>query len=1126
MPEASLDTCLSEAAQHSPSAACAASERGLEEAWLRFGADRCEALTAQLRSLCPLVDEANELTRELMPGQGLQLEIVPCCAALDSVDTLEAEGPLDISELTAIRVIREAEGEHGQLVELWTVDKFMERLQLMRGLYEELPYSCRRPWSEDPLVDPWRDPSLTELWSRAAQDLERLAGAEPLRVRGGCCLSNGFACLGARSWSDSDDYLNNSSKQLQPHYIRSLEAGDSKPTSGLELAVSALAGMHCDGTDGASHLRERILTKLQAENSQLRTDLARMESQQQEWLNGLGTSCGSHKTEELPCSKHGPAGLTNSPFRDATLPTMPPRSPPVGTRSLSASGNTQILLQHQALVRSYSTSSLPRSIPSLVAHQGSASPPHGPSRQASGVSRQDSGVLTPLQPHDPELCRSRSSSSLPSVTVTVATAPVVQNREAASSCFVWPHASSGPRISNYAHCLAARQGSSSPPRNPSRQSSVGVMTPVQLSCREVSSSQFVRPHGPSGSSIPSHARSLAMRQASPPRCPSRQTSVTSLQTSGAMSSQRGGAISPKRGGSPILIRSSGSRAASPQGRGSTEVTVPQHGHRGPGSVLAMERRSPKGSASPTHSVERVLSSVISPQGGSGDGSPASGTSSMPQVGSAPPQIVTQQPMLQGVLAGSPLLTVSQGGISTVPQQMLVSPGRSVSAVLSPGRSVSGVLPVLRQVSLSPAGSVSSPLLVLHQGLSPPGSVSSPLPLRQRSLSPAGSVSSPLPVPQQSLSPTVSVSSPLPVLQQSLSPAGPVVAPLPSCQVDSRDVASLEHHLTQLEQVLQGGSLSEPLLSPAGSVRAMQQAKSVDTPEPDLQSWCPQRIEKVGVPSAPDSSQERMLPRWACAPSVHISSPIQQPRKSTESITECESRALGVLGPQRGAPSTLDPVRHGGSAVLPIGGPGVSSLARPGIAVLAGNTLVRNSSQQELPRTDVAVMVKSPSQVLQIKRADSPSSGLVRHSATQGPPNGLVRQSSLMELSRTDRSVMARSPSQMSQATRADSPVRLASSASAVVMPSLVPDSMIRPVVRAVAVGEPQSRPGGYQSSRAMMVSPSVVSGNASHRGALSPPRPASTVAQWQRSAPPPQVSTLARGGVPLRVSLKQTSCRA
>jgi len=94
---------------------------------------------------------------------------------------------VEVADLAAVRVLRLNSNGDGnpshnglghELLDLWTVEKFMDRLRAIRGLYEERCIVGSRAaalWVADPLLDPWCDPSLSEIWRRSVKDPQNSA---------------------------------------------------------------------------------------------------------------------------------------------------------------------------------------------------------------------------------------------------------------------------------------------------------------------------------------------------------------------------------------------------------------------------------------------------------------------------------------------------------------------------------------------------------------------------------------------------------------------------------------------------------------------------------------------------------------------------------------------------------------------------------------------------------------------------------------------------------------------------------------------------------------------------------------------------------------------------------------
>lgn len=142
----------------------------------RIGRKRATAIFRSLKALQPIIDEGNEITKELR-GHG-PYELAFRSQVLTDV-TQDSYTP---EILVALRRIpcagqgllhgNDSSGS-GQLVVVWSVQKFKHQLELMRDLYQEIS-SRQAPWCHDDL-NPWEDgmidPAPHEL--SGASELER-----------------------------------------------------------------------------------------------------------------------------------------------------------------------------------------------------------------------------------------------------------------------------------------------------------------------------------------------------------------------------------------------------------------------------------------------------------------------------------------------------------------------------------------------------------------------------------------------------------------------------------------------------------------------------------------------------------------------------------------------------------------------------------------------------------------------------------------------------------------------------------------------------------------------------------------------------------------------------------------
>ncbi|CAE8638991.1 unnamed protein product [Polarella glacialis] len=113
------------------------------------GREVARAFVCELRRAVPLVDEANQITREM---------------AQDFVFALQVLTDLCSSKTTAPEMVVAVTGTAGsrELKFVWTLEKFTDRLQSMRDLYEEIGDGSnirvlQRKLEEEPYNNPWRE---------------------------------------------------------------------------------------------------------------------------------------------------------------------------------------------------------------------------------------------------------------------------------------------------------------------------------------------------------------------------------------------------------------------------------------------------------------------------------------------------------------------------------------------------------------------------------------------------------------------------------------------------------------------------------------------------------------------------------------------------------------------------------------------------------------------------------------------------------------------------------------------------------------------------------------------------------------------------------------------------------
>jgi len=146
--EPTLDSVLSEVALEESDAFCELNYY-VEELSSKMNEEKMQAFNRELRVLCPLVDEANEITREVRPNEGLKLEVefvwdIYCCAP---------------REILLVRLMEpEGDGQDLKVRAYWTMPRFEEKLELMRLAHDA--HLVGAP--VDPLLDPWED--LSQRW--------------------------------------------------------------------------------------------------------------------------------------------------------------------------------------------------------------------------------------------------------------------------------------------------------------------------------------------------------------------------------------------------------------------------------------------------------------------------------------------------------------------------------------------------------------------------------------------------------------------------------------------------------------------------------------------------------------------------------------------------------------------------------------------------------------------------------------------------------------------------------------------------------------------------------------------------------------------------------------------------
>ena len=143
----------------------------LGDLWERLGEERGNQFFYYLRKAANLVDEANDITKEVRSEDRLKFEV-----------ELVWDIHRHVSDIIIIRITQWNEaGEEASVLSYWTVDSFKQRLEMMRDCYDTFCSKGRWNGKGDPLEDPWLDPSTVELTLQMHSTAEEQLRLEELR---------------------------------------------------------------------------------------------------------------------------------------------------------------------------------------------------------------------------------------------------------------------------------------------------------------------------------------------------------------------------------------------------------------------------------------------------------------------------------------------------------------------------------------------------------------------------------------------------------------------------------------------------------------------------------------------------------------------------------------------------------------------------------------------------------------------------------------------------------------------------------------------------------------------------------------------------------------------------------
>lgn len=128
----------------------------VEDIYNKLDAERRNPFFQTLQQACHLVDEANDITREVRFEDHLHIEV-------EFVWDIMRE----TEELLMVRVMQD---DCTLVLHYWTYSKFKERLDMMRDVYRAFQHTGKWPGADDPADDPWAEISTFELIQRISNN--------------------------------------------------------------------------------------------------------------------------------------------------------------------------------------------------------------------------------------------------------------------------------------------------------------------------------------------------------------------------------------------------------------------------------------------------------------------------------------------------------------------------------------------------------------------------------------------------------------------------------------------------------------------------------------------------------------------------------------------------------------------------------------------------------------------------------------------------------------------------------------------------------------------------------------------------------------------------------------------
>merc|ERR1719160_982844 len=133
----------------------------VEEMVNKMDQGRVHGFFETLREACPLVDEANEITRTMIAHQNLKFEVEFVWDIYNCVP----------EEIILIRVLKFEDAQTSKVLYYWSFPQFKARLERMRDSHHLWMSSDKTTWpgDTDALEDPWQEVNIVQIKQRLAQ---------------------------------------------------------------------------------------------------------------------------------------------------------------------------------------------------------------------------------------------------------------------------------------------------------------------------------------------------------------------------------------------------------------------------------------------------------------------------------------------------------------------------------------------------------------------------------------------------------------------------------------------------------------------------------------------------------------------------------------------------------------------------------------------------------------------------------------------------------------------------------------------------------------------------------------------------------------------------------------------